>query len=142
MLPIYLKIPTLLLMILISRTSLAQTEDCTLGIGGKDSATLVEVFQLSEEQIAKMDIMVQELSIANRVLQDEIDILMKTHPQQTEEELTALAEKYKVLRDKMVINAKSYDIQLLQLFNPKQYKLYTELCAEVMRTPLLGFLPE
>ncbi|WP_276390230.1 hypothetical protein [Eudoraea chungangensis] len=123
-------------------TGFGQVGDCTLGIGGKDNATLAEVFQLNDDQKAKMEIWTQELSIENKLLQDEIDLLMKTHPQKTEEELMQLAGKYKTLQDKMVVNAKSYDIKLLRLFNPKQYKLYTELCAEVMRTPLLGILPE
>lgn len=119
-----------------------QVGDCTLGIGGKDNVTLAEVFQLNDDQKAKMEIWTQELSIENKLLQEEIDLLMKTHPQKTEEELMQLAGKYKTLQDKMVANAKSYDIKLLRMFNPKQYKLYTELCAEVMRTPLLGILPE
>ncbi len=120
----------------------SQVGDCTLNLNGKDKNTLIEVFQLNDTQKVQMENWSQELTIANKVLQEEIDLLLKTHPQQTQEELTELAQKYRVLQHKMVANSKAYDIKLLQSFNRKQYKLYTDLCAEVMRTPLLGILPE
>ncbi len=113
----------------------AQSDDCMLGIGGKDTETIIQVFQLSEEQIGKMEQWRAELTLANKAFQDEIRLLFDTHPQSTDEELQALANKYKALKDKVLANAREYDIRMLQLFNPRQYDRYQELCASARRTP-------
>ncbi|MGY8914789.1 MAG: hypothetical protein ACKVJF_06860, partial [Flavobacteriales bacterium] len=35
--------------------SMGVAQECTLGIGGRDAETIIQVFQLKEEQVAKMD---------------------------------------------------------------------------------------
>ncbi|GGD56890.1 hypothetical protein [Muriicola marianensis] len=113
----------------------AQSGDCMLGIGGNDTETIIQVFQLSEEQIGKMEEWRAELALANKIYQDEIRQLFDTHPQSTDEELQALANKYRVLKDKVLDNAREYDIRMLKIFNPRQYDRYLELCASAQRVP-------
>ncbi len=114
---------------------MAQTSECMLGIGGKDTETIIQVFQLSEEQIQKMEDWRAELAVANRAFQEEIRLLFDTHPQSTDEELQALANKYRVIKDRVLDNAREYDIRMLKLFNPRQYDRYLELCASAKREP-------
>lgn len=113
----------------------AQDRDCMLGLGGSSSETIIQVFQLNKEQIQKLEQWTAELKISNKIYQDEITQLFETHPQSKTEELEALATKYKVLKDKVLANAKEYDMRLLALFNPKQYDRYLELCTEANRIP-------
>ncbi|NER10722.1 hypothetical protein SAMN06265375_102298 [Muriicola jejuensis] len=113
----------------------AQNTECMLGIGGKDTETIIQVFQLNEEQVQKMEDLRAELSLQNKAYQEEIRILFDSHPQSTTEELEALATKYKALKDRVLENAREYDIRLLQLFNPRQYDRYLELCASAQRVP-------
>ncbi len=115
--------------------AMAQTSECMLGIGGKDTETIIQVFQLSEEQIQKMEDWRAELAVANRAFQEEIRLLFDTHPQSTDEELQALANKYRVIKDRVLDNAREYDIRMLKLFNPRQYDRYLELCASAKREP-------
>ncbi len=114
---------------------MAQISECMLGIGGKDTETIIQVFQLSEEQIQKMEDWRAELAVANRAFQEEIRLLFDTHPQSTDEELQALANKYRVIKDRVLDNAREYDIRMLKLFNPRQYDRYLELCASAKREP-------
>ncbi len=113
----------------------AQDRDCMLGLGGSSAETIIQVFQLNEEQIQKMDEWTAELKLSNKGYQEEITQLFDTHPQSKTEDLEALATKYKVLKDKILANTKEYDQQLLKLFNPKQYDRYLELCATANRIP-------
>ena len=115
----------------------AQLPDCTLGVGGKDTEVLTKVFQLNEAQIRSMEVWMGELETQNKLLEDEIKTLFKTHPQSNQEELENLARKYKILQDKMVATNKSYDQKLLALFNPRQYERYEALCKEALRRPLI-----
>ncbi len=117
--------------------STGNAQDCTLGIGGKDTETIIKVFQLSDEQIGKMEGWSAELEIENRQIEEQIQELFDTHPQNTPEELTLLATKYKVLQEKMVNVSKAYDKKLLATFNEKQYKLYANLCEEAFRQPMI-----
>ncbi len=119
----------------------AQDRDCMLGLGGSSSETIIQVFQLNKEQIQKLEQWTAELKISNKIYQDEITQLFETHPQSKTEELEALATKYKVLKDKVLANAKEYDMRLLALFNPKQYDRYLELCTEANRIPF-QIIPE
>ncbi len=116
-------------------SSNAQDRDCMLGLGGSSAETIIQVFQLNEEQIQKMDDWTAELKLSNKVYQEEITQLFDTHPQSKTEDLEALATKYKVLKDKVLANTKEYDKRLLKLFNPKQYDRYLELCATANRIP-------
>lgn len=113
----------------------AQDRDCMLGLGGSASETIIQVFQLNKEQIQKMNEWTAELKLSNKIYQDEITLLFDTHPQSKTEDLEALATKYKVLKDRVLANAKEYDMRLLELFNPKQYDRYLELCAAANRIP-------
>ena len=113
----------------------AQTNDCMLGLGGKSTETIIQVFQLNEEQVRKMEEFQAELTIANKVFEDEIRVLFDTHPQSTTEELEKLATQYKLLKDRILENAGACDIRMLELFNPRQYDRYLELCAIAQRTP-------
>ena len=125
----------LLFLIITSVPMHSQSGECMLGIGGKDSETIIQVFQLSEEQIQKMEDWQAELAVANRAFQEEIDLLFNTHPQGTMEELEALATKYRKLKDLVMENARAYDIRMLKIFNPRQYERYLELCASAKRIP-------
>ncbi len=126
----------LVLFLIINYASIhAQNAECMLGIGGKNTETIVQVFQLNEEQIRKMEEWRAELAVANKAYQEEIDILFDTHPQGTMEELEALATKYRKLKDMVMENARAYDIRMLKIFNPRQYERYLELCASAQRAP-------
>ncbi|SFR50836.1 hypothetical protein SAMN04490243_2420 [Robiginitalea myxolifaciens] len=111
-------------------------QDCTLGLGGKDSEIIRQVFQLNAEQTQKMRAWEAELSASNESLEREAMALLDEHPQNTLDELEALGNKYGKIRDAMVANAKSYDQLLLGTFNQKQYALYLQLCREAVRNPL------
>ncbi len=126
----------LLLFLIVNYASMhAQNEECMLGIGGKNTETIVQVFQLNEDQIQKMEEWRAELAVSNRAYQEEIDLLFETHPQGTMEELEALATKYRKLKDQVMENARAYDIRMLKIFNPRQYERYLELCASAKRNP-------
>lgn len=114
----------------------AQLEDCTLDMGGQDSELIIKIFQLNEEQIAKMESWRAELDLKNRVLQDQIVWLFDNHPQSTEEDLINLSKKYNVLQRQIVSNSRTYDQMLLGAFNERQFERYILLCSEAMRKPL------
>ncbi|MEJ1223477.1 hypothetical protein [Sediminicola sp. 1XM1-17] len=119
------------------------SQDCTLGIGGKDDETIIQVFQLNAEQVVKMKELGAKLEEEISPIELQSRQLLDTHPQSTPEELTELAVKFKVLENRIVQISLSYDQKLLGLFNQKQYQRYLELCHEVARTPLkAGTVPE
>ena len=111
-------------------------QDCTLDIGGKNTDTLIGVFQMNKEQISQMETWRAELDIEIKVFEDEIQKLFDNHPQSTPEELTTLAGKYKVFQQKIVDASKAADKNLLAIFNTKQYERYLELCHEAIRKPI------
>ena len=113
-----------------------QRQDCTLDMGGQDSEMIITIFQLNEEQIAKMEAWRAELDLKNRALQDQIQWLFDNHPQSTEEDLINLSKKYNVLQRQILSNSKTYDQMLLGAFNERQYERYTILCNEALRRPL------
>jgi TolA-binding protein len=127
-----------ILLFFMGLTGFGQSEDCTLGIGGKDTETVIEVFQLSEEQLAQMNGWIQELNNSNEVIEEQIDLLLEKHPQSNEEELQDLAEKFKVLRAQILANSKICDQKLVGIFNENQYRRYSALCQEALRRPLNG----
>ncbi len=114
----------------------AQDRDCMLGVGGSDSETIVQVFQLNKDQIGKMIEWRAEFEVSSRVYQDEITKLFDTHAQSSSEDLQTLSNKYRVLKDKIIALSKEYDEKLLRIFNEKQYQRYYELCKEAGRNPL------
>ena len=130
----YLKITVLFIALLFFFSGKAQ--DCTLDVGGKNTDVLVSVFQMNEAQVAKMEALGAELRIETKVVEDEIQLLFDTHPQSTQDELTRLSAKYKVLQEKIVMASKATDKMLLSSFNVKQYERYLELCNEAIRKPI------
>ncbi len=111
-------------------------QDCTLDIGGKNSETLIRIFQLNRPQISKMETLQAELSVETKTIEEAIQKLFDTQPQSTPEELTVLADKYKVLKEKMVKASAATDKKLLEVFNQKQYERYITLCNEAFRRPI------
>jgi hypothetical protein len=116
--------------------SVVNAQDCTLAIGGRDADIIIQVFQLNNEQIAKMQGWGAELEKEMEAAQTQIDQLLESHPQETPEQLAQLATKYKGLQDRIVEISKSYDKKLLAIFNERQYRRYVGLCREVFLKPL------
>ncbi|MGB7393443.1 MAG: hypothetical protein WA913_03520 [Pricia sp.] len=114
----------------------ATAQRCTLDIGGKNTQSIVEVFQLNEAQIEMMETLRGELEIETKGLEEQIEKLLADHPQSTEEELIKLADKYKALQQKMVDASYESDKKMLSQFNPKQYERYLQLCRAAIRMPI------
>ncbi|MEL6918539.1 MAG: hypothetical protein AAFO99_12505 [Bacteroidota bacterium] len=112
-------------------------QECTLDIGGKNTETIIKIFQLNEEQIGKMEMWQGELDIKTKDIEDQIRQLMEKHPQKTPEDLTLFAKKYDALKDQMVNTSKAYDTKLIAIFNERQYQRYVDLCIEALRTPIV-----
>lgn len=117
-------------------TLVGSAQECTLDIGGKNSETLINVFQLKESQITQMKTLSAELALANIALENDIQKLFDTHPQSTPEELATLAAKYNALQNKMVSASREADKKLLIIFNKRQYDRYLQLCNEAIRLPI------
>ncbi|QLG46278.1 hypothetical protein [Costertonia aggregata] len=111
-------------------------QDCTLSIGGKDKDIIVQVFQLNEEQITQLETWQAELAIKNKLIEEQLQLLLDEHPQSTQEDLTNLAKKYKTKEQELVRISVGYDKKLLGIFNERQYQRYIELCEEALRKPL------
>ena len=118
-----------------------QDRECLLGLGGTASETIIQDFQLNKEQITKMDQWKAALSQENKIVQDEITQLFDTEGQSSEEELQAMANTYRGLKDKVIENSKAYDRKLLNIFNEKQYLRYVALCKEARRKPIAILSP-
>lgn len=116
--------------------SVIDAQDCTLAIAGRDADVIIQVFQMNNEQIAKMQGWKAELEKEMEAAQAQIDRLLESQPQETPEQLAQLAIKYKVLRDRIMEISKSYDKKLLAIFNERQYRRYVGLCREVFLKPL------
>lgn len=129
-----LKIYSFAAFVLIAFLGNAQT--CTLDIGGKNTETMVTVFQLNEAQIATLEILRAALAIETKSVNEQIEKLLAEHPQGTEEELLKLADKYKVLQQKIVSASYEGDKKLLSVFNAKQYERYLQLCQAAIRRPI------
>ncbi|HEA21310.1 MAG TPA: hypothetical protein ENH87_10365 [Pricia antarctica] len=117
-------------------TGALQAQVCTLDIGGKNAETMVRVFQLNEAQMMILETLQGELDVETKSLNEQIEKLLASHPQSTEEELIKLADKYKVLQQKIVKASYDSDKKLLSEFNPKQYERYLQLCKAAIRQPI------
>jgi hypothetical protein len=115
--------------------NLMAQEDCVLGVGITKNKTIIEVFQLNEEQAEQVTNYSAELKYRNEILNNQSKNIMKRHPQSTVAELKVLAEKYNVIRDSMESIQRMIDMRTLKLFNKKQYTRYLELCGEAFRQP-------
>ena len=111
-------------------------QECSLAIGATESDTIIQIFQLNEDQVAHLEEFKAAQEIETRLLDEERKNLFENHPQSTPEDLTALGTKYKVLEERMKQVYKKYDLKLLAHFNEKQYQRYVALCQEVSREPL------
>src|SRR5680860_417652 len=111
-------------------------QDCTLNIGGNNSETMINVFQLNETQVATMETLRRLLAVETGHLEEQIEKLLAEHPQSTQEELIKLAEKYKVLLQEIVTVSYESDKKLLSEFNAKQYERYLQLCRAAIRRPI------
>lgn len=116
--------------------STAQVGDCLLGIGGRDTETIVQVFQLSDEQQAKMQEWIGELEIHQEKLKAEMQGLLEDHPQETEDDMYRLGGKVAVFKEALERMQREYDGRLLSILNTKQYQRYADLCQEVDRQPI------
>ena len=121
---------------LLPNINYGQLQDCTLGLGNKDTDVIFKVFKLSEEQQALAEAMAAEYRTNSRLIQDEVDLLFESHPQRTPEDLQRMAQKFDSLKIQLTAMSRSYDQKLVGLFNQKQYEVYLQLCNEVMRKPL------
>ena len=122
--------------LLLPNLNYGQLQDCTLGLGNKDTDVIFKVFKLSEEQQALAEAMAAEYRTNSRLIQDEVDLLFESHPQRTKEDLQRMAQKFDSLKIQLTAMSRSYDEKLVGLFNQKQYEVYLQLCNEVMRKPL------
>lgn len=113
------------------------SQDCTLGIGGKDTDLIIQVFMLSAEQQQKLRAWADALEAENAPLEARARQLLDTHPQNSPEDLAALGHKYEEIKEAMLANARKYDRLLLGTFNPGQYQRYSDLCGEVDRRPMM-----
>lgn len=118
-------------------TSVWAQADCVLGVGITDDATLTGIFQLNDMQKEKLTNYAAELKYRNELLNDQLENVMKRHPQSTPSELRQLADKYKGVMDSMTSIQTMIDKKVLSLFNEKQYKLYLSLCNEASRSPFI-----
>lgn len=131
------KVFTFFLLVLGIWFTLPAQEDCSLAIGVTDTDTIIQIFQLREEQVQKLEEYKAALELEIKLLDEERQNLFEHHPQSTPEELTALGEKHRVLEEKIKQVFLKYDLRLLALFNEKQYDRYKALCKEVSRIPLV-----
>ncbi|NNF18545.1 MAG: hypothetical protein HKN61_02115 [Flavobacteriaceae bacterium] len=124
------------LTLLISNITTGQEQDCTLGIGGKDTSLIVQVFQLNQEQQLKLEEWSGEYQLMQKDHRDRVKKLFDTHPQETPSELLKMSEKFALLKEELVTASKAIDQKLLGIFNERQYMRYIELCEEVARRPM------
>lgn len=122
--------------LLCSNLGFGQLQDCTLGIGNKDTEVIYEVFKLSEEQKVVAEVLAAEYQKNSLLIQKKVDQLFESHPQGNPEDLQLMARKFDSLKIQLSSMSRSYDQKLLGLFNEKQYEVYLQLCNEVMRKPL------
>lgn len=111
-------------------------QECGLGIGGRDTDLIIQVFELSESQQGLLNTWVSELEAENAAIQQKARELLDSHPQSTTEELEVLGRKYQEFKEMMLANALRYDRMLLGTFSDLQYERYAKLCNEVRRSPM------
>lgn len=113
-----------------------RAQDCTLDIGGDNTDMMIEVFHLSDQQIKTMENLKSDLEIRIKSLKEAIQKLFDDHPQSSTEELQVLADKYRVLEQKIMDASWECDKKLLTTFNERQYGRYLDLCREAFRKPI------
>ena len=131
-----MKLRTIFLLLLGLVIWQARSQDCPLGMGGTDPQQIAELFRLEDWQQERMHRWVESLESENAPLQQKLDSLLESHPQETPEQLTALGQKFEAIKEQMVTNSMRYDRLLLGIFRPGQYRKYEAMCREVNRLPL------
>ncbi|TAI49415.1 hypothetical protein [Flagellimonas allohymeniacidonis] len=111
-------------------------KECPLGVGGKDDDTIIEVFQLNEEQTEKMRNWSAELKIRNTLLKDKAKHLLKRNEESPPDVLMKVSKEYKDILDSMKANSLMIDKRLLSIFNERQYGFYLELCSGISLRPI------
>ncbi|MCX2720500.1 hypothetical protein [Lentiprolixibacter aurantiacus] len=125
--------------LLIPKLHFGQMQDCTLGIGNKDTEVIYQVFKLSGEQQVVAEALAAEYQKNSRLIQEEVDLLFESHPQATPEDLQKMAKKFDSLKVALTTMSRTFDQKLVGIFNEKQYEVYLQLCNEVMRKPLVPY---
>lgn len=130
------KILALLLGLLVTNLFAQEDKNCYLNIAAQAKETFAGVFQLNDEQMGKLELLSREIADSNAQLEAQIQKLLDSHPQTTEEELIKLSDEYRGLKDQYMAQNRAYDKKFLQLLNPKQYQRYMDLCQEAGRVPI------
>ncbi len=112
------------------------SQQCNLNVTGGNSGEITEMFQLNAAQKATLETLSGDFELLRKDVEDQIQKLFEDHPQSTQEELTTLSAKYKMLQQKMVKASWEADKSFLQGLNPKQYQLYLDLCTEAILEPI------
>ena len=107
--------------LLLPRMFFGQLQDCTLGIGNKDTEVIFQVFKLNEEQKVLAEALAAEYQKDSRLIQEQVDELFESHPQGTPDDLQKMARKFDSLKVQLIDMSRSYDQKLVSLFNQKQY---------------------
>ncbi|TNF74715.1 MAG: hypothetical protein EP302_02675 [Bacteroidetes bacterium] len=131
-----MKLRTISLLVISLATWHAGAQDCALGMGGTDPRQIAELFQLEGWQQERMHHWAETLESENAPLQQKLDSLLESHPQETPEQLTALGQQFEAIKEQMVQNSLRYDRLLLGILRPGQYRKYEAFCREVNRMPL------
>lgn len=126
---------TLILFFLFAISVSAQN-DCFLGVGGKDDETIVEVFNLDEEQIRNLKNWGAELKYRNEIFVIRAEYLLKNHANSSHEDLLKMSYTYRGHLDSMRSNLRMIDKRMLSTFSNEQYNLYIQLCNSVLLSPI------
>ncbi len=119
----------------------AQQGPCLLGTG-QDTETIIQVFQLNDEQQVQLREWSLELQIRQAEISEEAGALLEAHPAEGTAALDSLALEYGELRNQLMNLQADFDTRVLALFNTRQYERYLALCREVNRVPLEASRPE
>lgn len=132
-----MNLKNLLSLLIISLTCVVSTAQmCIIDVGNENSEQLKQVFQLNEAQIIALEEYKGQLNKEISTLQEQVQELIKSHPQSNPDELMIFAKKHKDLEDQMFNLIVVYDQKLISLFNDKQYERYILLCSKANRTAI------
>lgn len=119
----------------------AQVAPCLLGTG-EDTETIIQVFQLNEQQQAQLQEWSLEVKIRQEDIAERAGGLIEAENGSGTTGLDSLATKYNALKKELLRVQADFDTRVLALFNEKQYQRYIQLCEEVDRAPLAPAEPE
>ena len=126
---------TVFLFLLLAIQARAQL-DCMLGVGGPDGETIIEVFQLNDQQKEHLANWSAELRYRNEILRDQAEFLLKRNDTMPPEELLKVSKRYNAILDSMQQNIRMMDMRMLALFNDRQYERYILLCRQLSMRPI------